>query len=257
MAGIPRNREKYGSESLLRGADVFAARQAAGQGPVGDAPETMIFCFQPALLRAAKRRYRGRAEDGFFAEVLRLRRTNGRFAVAGSFGVGAPVVAVLLEEFAAWGVRRFLSVGIAGGLQPELQPGDVVVPTTAIRDEGTSHHYAPADVAATPSDTLTSQLTAALAAAAVPFVTGTTWSTDAPYRETAVEVTSYQQQGVQVVEMETAALFTVARILGVAAATVLVVSDSLANGRWSPAKAFHPIQQKLETILDAFILHTS
>jgi uridine phosphorylase len=79
-------------------------------------------------------------------------------AVAGRFGIGAPVAAMVLEELVALGTREFVSIGIAGCLQPRCQFGAAVVCAGAIRDEGVSHHYLPAEKFAWPSDELTARL---------------------------------------------------------------------------------------------------
>ena len=65
-------------------------------------------------------------------------------------------------------------------------------------------------------------------------VVGPSWTTDAPYRETASEVREYQKEGVLAVEMEAAALFAVAEYRGAEMGVVLAISDSLADLKWDP-----------------------
>jgi len=60
--------------------------------------------------------------------------------------IGAPAAVMTLEETIACASKTILEVGMAGGLQPYLKPGDIVIVTQAIRDEGTSHHYPPPEV---------------------------------------------------------------------------------------------------------------
>lgn len=198
-------------------------------------PEMIIFCPQAALLRQAAKRWRGRRISGFFGDLFLLGKTKNRAAVVGQFGVGAPVVGVLAEEFAAWGAEKLILMGLAGGLQPALRSGDLVLAETAVRDEGTSHHYLPPSVTVAASETLSAWVATAVHAANLPFTRGATWTTDAPYRETAVAVAHYQQQNVQTVEMEAAALFAVAQHCQIQAAALLAISDSLAGGSWQPA----------------------
>ena len=64
----------------------------------------------------------------------------------GRFSIGAPAAAATLEEMIACGAREIFEVGLTGGLQQFLKPGDIIVVTEAIRDEGTSHHYFPPEV---------------------------------------------------------------------------------------------------------------
>ncbi len=216
-------------------------------------PRLMIFCPQAAVLRHAVKRWRGRRIEGFFGEVYLLGKVNHQVAVAGQFGVGAPVVGVLVEEFVAWGVAEFVWLGIAGSLQPLLSCGDLVLVETAVRHEGTSHHYLPAAATVTASKELTALLETAVLTTNLPLRKGPTWTTDAPYRETAAAVARYQQQGVQTVEMEVAALFAVAQYCQVKAAAVLAVSDSLAGGIWQPAADPRRPERHLTQVLDAVV----
>lgn len=217
-------------------------------------PELLIFCPQAALLRHAVKRWRGRQVAGFFGEVYLLGKTKNRMAVAGQFGVGAPVVGVLVEEFAAWGVVNFVLLGLAGGLQPSLAGGDLVLAESAVRDEGTSHHYLPPAPTVAASAALTDWVATAVRPTNLPLKKGATWTTDAPYRETAVAVTHYQQQNVQTVEMEAAALFAVAQYCQTQAAALLAVSDSLANGIWQPAPNPQLPERQLAQVLDAIVM---
>jgi len=144
-------------------------------------------------------------------------------------GIGAPAVVSVMELLTVLGVRRFVSLGTAGGLQAAHQPGDTIVVTDAVRDEGTSYHYLPADVPARADERLTSAVARALADGGVSFTTGSTWTIDAPYRETRHEVARYRAEGVLTVEMEAAALFAVASIRDVSVASVLVVDGAFGD----------------------------
>ncbi len=216
-------------------------------------PQLLIFCPQAGLLQHAVKQWRGRRVDGFFGETYLLGKTRNQVAVAGRFGVGAPVVGVLVEEFAAWGVAEFVWMGIAGGLQPSLHCGDLVLVETAVRDEGTSHHYLPPAPTVAASQELTAWLETAVRPTNLPLNKGSSWTTDAPYRETAAAVTHYQRQGVQTVEMEVAALFAVTQHCQKKAAALLAVSDSLAGGVWQPASHPQKPEQNLIQLLDALL----
>ena len=216
-------------------------------------PKMLIFCPQAGLLRHAVKKWRGKRVDGFFGETYLLAKTKNRVGVSGQFGVGAPVIGVLVEEFAAWGVAEFALLGIAGGLQPTLQCGDLVLVETAVRDEGTSHHYLPAGTIVSASPTLCFALETAVAQTNIPLHKGSTWTTDAPYRETAAAIAHYQQMGVQTVEMETAALFAVAQYCGVEAVALLAASDSLASGVWQPVDDPKLPESHLKQVLDVIV----
>lgn len=139
----------------------------------------------------------------------------GRGLVVFNPGVGAPVAAGFLEEVIALGCRRFVACGSAGAVAPDLAVGALVVPTAAVRDEGTSYHYAPPGAEVGPSPAALAAVIAALEAAGTPYVTGPTWTTDGFYRETAGKVRRRRDAGCLTVEMEAAAFFAVAAFRGV------------------------------------------
>ena len=138
-------------------------------------------------------------------------------------GIGAPAVVAQLEVLVSLGVREFLSLGTAGGLDPQQSVGDVVVLTGAVRDEGVSHHYVAPDADVRPDNALTTALRDALRGAGMLVAEGPSWTTDAPYRETREEIADYRDNGVLTVEMEAAALFAVAEARGVPLASSVVL----------------------------------
>jgi uridine phosphorylase len=232
---FPRFAGKHAHDEFLSPATLREWRRARAMLP-DRAPTRLIFIYQDALFEAI-RHFEATTPlggQGVYRRALTLDRTDGRVGVIGRFGIGAPVAAVILEEFAAIGVREFLSIGTAGGLQRDLAPGDVVVCASAVRDEGVSHHYAAHDVQAEPDAGLTDALEQSIIAAGLPSRRGASWTIDTPYRETAAEARHYQAEGVCCVEMEAAALFTVAAYRGVALASAFCISDSLADAEWNP-----------------------
>ncbi|ROQ90729.1 nucleoside phosphorylase [Desulfosoma caldarium] len=146
--------------------------------------------------------------------------------------IGAPQAVMVLEKIIVLGVRRVVALGWCGSLQPHVSVGDVVLPTSAYSEEGTSSHY-PLSTPATPSPALLQQLQTLLQKdKAFRVHKGSVWSTDAPYRETKEKVFLYQQKGALGVDMEMSALLTVAAFRGIDLAGVLVVSDDLSRLRW-------------------------
>ena len=149
-----------------------------------------------------------------------------------TFPIGAPAAVTLMEEMIACGTTALIVAGAAGSLQPHAPIGSLVVPDAAIREEGTSHHYAPSHEAATPSPRLRSAIETALRDRGLPYATGASWTTDAVYREHRGKIDRYRAAGVMTVEMELSALFTVAAFRGSECAALLVVSDELHGENW-------------------------
>lgn len=144
-------------------------------------------------------------------------------------GVGAPLTIGKMEMLIGLGAERFVFVGYCGALQADLNVGDFVIPTSAIREEGTSYHYAPASVEPVPTERLVDMLTHTAKRRGVAVRRGTVWSTDAVFRELKSKVRKFQSHGVLAVDMEASAIFTVGMYYGVDTALLLAVSDTLAN----------------------------
>ncbi len=160
---------------------------------------------------------------------------DGVRVVVAKFSFGAPATVVALEHLIARGVRDVLVVGSAGSLQPHLPLGSTVLVEGAEREDGTSHHYLPADEVVCADSELTVLLHECARARGVSPVRGRSWTIDAPYRETVGAIRRHREAGVSVVEMEAAAIFAVARVRGVRAGLTVVVSDELFGKEWNPA----------------------
>ncbi|HUK81890.1 MAG TPA: nucleoside phosphorylase [Verrucomicrobiae bacterium] len=245
---FPNFRNKHANDSLFSPADFLEYQRKQGRGERFRPPEGVIFCYQQRLMDYVLDHHKTRRVQGFYGEMYLLKETQSRIAILGRFGIGAPIVVTLLEELIAFGVRRFISVGTAGTLQKSLHVGDLVVCDRAIRDEGTSYHYLKSSKYAYASRDMTDRIRCALGAAGQKYVVGTSWTTDAPYRETVAEARQYQKEGVATVEMEASALFAVAQYRGVEMGAMFTISDSLAELRWAPN--FHSTKTRggLETL---------
>lgn len=159
----------------------------------------------------------------------------------------------LAEEFAVMGAKRLILMTWGGALQPDLKAGDIVVCDRAIRDDGASHHYLPAEKYISANGELVDCLVNAIRAQGRQCSIGTTWTTDAPYRETLDEVQQYQSEGVKTVEMESAGLFTIGQVRGVATVSVVVIMDSLATYQWQVPERLDVIRSSLEIVYSAAI----
>jgi uridine phosphorylase len=148
-------------------------------------------------------------------------------------GVGAPLAAGFLEEVIALGCRKFIACGGCGVLNSEIAVGHVVIPSTAIRDEGTSYHYLPPSREVYASQAGIAALETVLRRHHIPYVIGKTWTTDALYRETRAKMERRKAEGCSTVEMEAAAFFAVAQYRGVTFAQILYGGDDLSGDEWN------------------------
>jgi 8-oxo-dGTP pyrophosphatase MutT (NUDIX family) len=153
-------------------------------------------------------------------------------------GLGAPQGAIILEEMIALGCRAFIACGGSGVLDKEVMAGQLIVPTAAVRDEGTSYHYLPASREVAANDDAVKAIADTLGAAGVSFRFAKTWTTDAVYRETADKIAVRVAEGCLTVEMEAAALFAVARFRGIPLGHILYGGDDVSGLTWDRREAF-------------------
>jgi uridine phosphorylase len=148
---------------------------------------------------------------------------------------GAPATVALAEALIAAGVRNMLIFGEAGSISPKVDIGEIVVPTFAIREEGTSYHYLPPKFEAKPSGNLLDNIKKLLNKTGVQYKEGGVWTTDAPFRETMKKVLAYPKAGVLAVEMECSALFCLSTYRRINSAALLIITDTLWEGVWKQA----------------------
>lgn len=157
--------------------------------------------------------------------------------------IGAPYATLLMETLIAWGAQNLLFFGCCGAVAPHVSIGDILLPTGAVIDEGTSCHYAETEdengkEISRPSERMSDLLREVLQKGEktpeIPFHEGKIWTTDAIYRETPEKLSRHQGNGVLGVEMELSALFTVGRFRKVSVGGLLVVSDELWSLTWRP-----------------------
>jgi uridine phosphorylase len=232
--GFPNFSDKYKERSMFEPSEFLNYLKSIDKYPMRHAITGAVFCYDRRLMDFIKKTHMVESEDTFFAKVLYLNDTHKKVAVIGDFGIGAPAAVVALEMLIALGAKKYISIGTAGTLQAYIEVGDLVVCDRAIRDEGVSHHYNASSKYAYPSEIATKKLLTILNERRQKFHCGTSWTIDAPYRETKEEAEYYQREYVAVVEMEAAALFSVAAYREVEMCSIVTVSDSLANLHWQP-----------------------
>jgi uridine phosphorylase len=166
--------------------------------------------------------------------VSHLGWLDDRPIVVCSTGIGGPSTSIAVEELAQLGVRTFLRVGTTGGIQPDIEPGDVIVSTAAVRLDGASHHFAPLEYPAVADFACTTALVAAAKAAGIVPHIGITASSDTFYpgqerydthsgrvvQRFRGSLEEWRSMGVLNYEMEAATLFTMCSSQGLRAGCV-------------------------------------
>jgi uridine phosphorylase len=184
---------------------------------------------------------------------------DGRELTICSTGIGSPSTAIAVEELAAVGVETFIRVGTTGALQSEIEIGDMVVATGAAKDEGTTKRYENVEVPAVPNYETLSALVDSAEERDAPVHVGPIATDDAFYAETDAYVEAWNDAGLLCVEMEAAALFTLARRKGLAAGAICTVDGNLVEGTQKgetddeelPEKAKDNVGRAIRITLDA------
>ena len=202
-----------------------------------DAPVHGVVCFFEEVIAKLKQDGRARviAERRWQHGVQPLYEVDvdGQRLAVFHPGVGAPLAAALLEEVIARGAKKFIACGGAGVLDRDLARGHLVVPSAAVRDEGTSYHYLPPGREVTATPEAIAAIEHVLQAHHCPYIVGKTWTTDAPYRETAAKIHLRKAEGCLTVEMEAEALFAVAQFKEVVFGHILYGGDDLSSSAWT------------------------
>jgi uridine phosphorylase len=176
-----------------------------------------------------------------------------------STGIGCPSAAIAIEELHEVGVETVIRVGTCGALQADMEVGDMVIANGAAKEEGTSKRYEPVEYPAVPDfDTLTELVDAAEANDEDVHV-GSIVSDDAFYNETDEYVESWEEANLLAIEMEAAAVFSLARRRGMAAGAICTVDGNLVAGNQKgadseeelPDKAKNNVARAIDITLDA------
>lgn len=199
-----------------------------------EAPEHCVLCFFQDVIDVvsanATREIDRRISEIGTHPIYEIDYDGKRLTVAHP-RVGAPLGAAMLEALIAMGCRKFIACGGAGVLDGSIVVGHLVVPTSAVRDEGTSYHYLPPAREVAPSPRALAAIESVLKQYEHPYLLGKTWTTDAIYRETRAKIERRRREGCLTVEMEASAFFAVAKFRGVEFAQILYAGDDL-SGEW-------------------------
>ena len=182
--------------------------------------------------------------ETFLDDIAERNRERGMLGYTGTFrgepvsvqatGMGCPSAAIVVEELVQLGVRRLLRVGTCGGLQTDLELGDLIVAVSAVPADGTARHYTGGEPHAPTADwELVHGAVHAARELGKRVRVGAVASSDTFYDPDAERHQRWSERGVLAVEMEAAVLFTLAALRNVQAGCVLTVSDIVVGGAFT------------------------
>ena len=205
--------KEYDEESVF--APEHLLREARRQKGLRESPVPDVCVLDPDGDIVRRLKEAGRAvRDPFWAcyhtDLYTFEHEGSRYGVIGC-AVGAPFAVLVAEELFASGCAFLISMTSAGRIAKTREPPYFVAIDRALRDEGTSFHYVPPALWSAADEALVAAVHGELAGFRVPVDRGASWTTDAPFRETATAIERARDLGVLAVEMEAAALYAFAR----------------------------------------------
>lgn len=212
-------------EALVR-----EARRQKGL-PAIPVPDMCVLDPDGDIVRCLRRAETARRFEGwscYHSQMYAFTLSGREIGIVGC-AVGAPYAVLVAEQMFAAGCKVLISITSAGQITPIGPPPYFVVIDRALRDEGTSHHYAPPSEFIEASTDLVEQVVSALQNAACSIHVGATWTTDAPFRETERAIENARSKGVLAVEMEAAALYAFAQARGRAVLCLAYVTNTMAQ----------------------------
>ena len=162
--------------------------------------------------------------------------------------IGGPYAVLVAEQMRVSGARVILGLTSAGRVSPAMPLPGLVVVTRAIRDEGTSYHYLPPAETVDAPTKLAQLLESELKNLPLPVLSGVTWTTDAPYRETEKQLSEHAEAGVLAVEMQAASLLAFAEAYQFPVGVVAYVTNGIGQAgepfdKGTKAQEFEILQQ--------------
>ena len=206
--------------------------------PIDNFPETVVSIFSYHLFHTIVDFLDGKiiAEthdvDGIWP-VYEVTYRGKRFAMYKA-RLGAPACVGSFEDVIPFGAKRIILLGNCGVLNKEIKDCGIIIPTAAIRDEGTSYHYAPASDTIAVNHEYRELFKTICNTFGYPYVEGVTWTTDAFYRETPSKIQARKAMGAVCVEMECAAMQAMCDFRGVKFFQFLYAGDNLDHSSWDP-----------------------
>jgi uridine phosphorylase len=219
------------SPSVFRPAALLReARRQKGLRNV-DVPAVCILDPDGDMVRRLRKEQRSRPFEGWPCYHTQLDAFDLAGQTVGIVGcaVGAPFAVLVAEELFESGCRLLLSVTSAGQIVPAGPTPYFIIIDRALRDEGTSYHYAEASEYADANADLVAMADAALKVAGLRAIVGSTWTTDAPFRETEEAIEAAKKRGILAVEMEAAALYAFARARQASVLCIAHVTNTMGN----------------------------
>jgi len=237
-------------EPIVTAEKLLEHRRAYGHLSDFRAPETVLVCYQRSTMQYLLKQHPDLQPSQAVSHFYLL--NDGRGGVLGDWGVGAPGLAIKVEELIALGAKRFIAIGTAGGLMNAHKIADFVLCHKALAEDGVAHLYLPQDQRTVEADPqMILEWTHFAKERSLPqFHPAMAWSFSAIFRETVSDVHRVSKQGCSAVEMEAATLYALGQEKGVQTLSLFVISDSITQEAWIPRIKEPAVSNNLHQLAD-------
>ncbi len=236
--------------AIINPEDLFEARD--------DFPKTAISCFARTTFQRLVDAFDGKeilttSMANIVIPIYRI-KVDGRELALFNSPVGAPACVAILEDLQALGMKNLVLFGTCGVLDEAIQETSLIIPTSAIRDEGTSYHYLPASREVPVNEAVLEQLTTYLDGHRVSYRLGKVWTTDGIYRETVGKMTARKSEGAICVDMECSAVAAWAKFRQIKVCHFFYAADHLSEEDWDMRSLSNDADLGLESQKEPFVL---
>jgi nucleoside phosphorylase len=222
-------RTDYAEPSVFQPGPMLREARKQKELLEGAVPEVCILDPDGDLVDYARAEYAARRSQSwacFHTDLWEWESGGRRFGAVGR-AVGAPFAVLVAEQLFVSGCELLISIASAGEIATGLDKPSYMLIERALRDEGTSYHYLPPEPYVSADAGLVNLVAGAAKSSCVPLSRGTSWTTDAPFRETAASIAERRSQGIHTVEMEAAALLAFASARDVPVICIAHITNAL------------------------------
>lgn len=204
--------------------------------PISDFPSTAVSCFARETFKCLLENFNHEwitttSMANIDIPIYRI-FVGGRELALFNAPVGASACVAILEDLIAFGMKKMVLFGTCGVLDEDIKETSIIIPTAAIRDEGTSYHYQVASDELEVNADVLDFLLNFLDKAGISYSKGKVWTTDGIYRETIDKLRRRKDAGAICVDMECSAVAALAAFRGVSICHFFYAADHLSEEKW-------------------------
>lgn len=208
----PNFKNKYNKKIIFNPSDLINKKY--------NLPSKCILLYQNFLFDFIKNKYDTKEIKGILGCKICYTK---EFVFVLIQGMGSSHAVFVFEQLIVLGIKEFINIGFAGGIQIE----GLFICEKCLKDEGVSLHYAPYTKYAFGNKNLIMKIEKIFKSKKILYIKCINWTIDAPFTETINEIQKYKKEGVYTVDMESSALYTVAKCKKVKIVSILYTSDIL------------------------------